>query len=55
MVGKIDRQTYCRVRDAADVLHVTERTILMWIQRGIIRGVKMGGTWIVERASLVRD
>jgi excisionase family DNA binding protein len=43
------------IKQAADYLNVTPRTIGNWLERGWIRGLKFGDEWRILRAELIAD
>ena len=41
-----------KVRDVADRLNVTEKTVYKWLTQGLIPATKLGRTWVVTEAAL---
>lgn len=48
------QRTYLRVREIADLVGVSERTIRRWLADGTLPSVKLSGTRLVARADLDR-
>lgn len=40
------------LKDVADIIKVTERTLLTYIKEGKLKAKKIGGKWIVSQANL---
>lgn len=45
-------ETFYSVNQICDLLHVTRRTVLNYIQSGSLRAVKVGGKWQISQAAL---
>ncbi len=41
-------------RQVAELLHVKETTVTLWIRRGLLEGVRIGHLWRISRAAFDR-
>lgn len=43
---------YVKTSEVAEKFGVTVLTVRRWIEKGVVKGVKVGGRWFVEADSL---
>ena len=54
MAMKVERDTLYSTREAADYLGMAENTIRQYINRGVMKAVKIGPVWCVSRSECDR-
>lgn len=54
MATKVERDTVMSTREAAEYLGMAENTVRQYLNRGIMRAVKIGPVWCVMRSECDR-